>query len=155
MKTILNALLVASLLVFAGAASAADPVIGTWTLNLAKSKFKPGPAPKSDTRTYAETADGIAWTWKSVAADGKETTVSAVLRKDGKDAKVTGSDMFDTIVVKKVDGNTVHSVLKREGLVVGEAERTISKDGKELKIKAKGAGPDAVSYENEMVYDKQ
>ena len=37
------------------AAPAADPVIGTWQLNVAKSKFSPGPAPKSDARTYAVT----------------------------------------------------------------------------------------------------
>ncbi len=30
---------------------AADPLIGTWKLNLAKSKFSPGPAPKSVTAT--------------------------------------------------------------------------------------------------------
>ena len=29
-----------------------NPVLGTWELNLAKSKFSPGPAPKSETRTY-------------------------------------------------------------------------------------------------------
>ena len=30
-----------------------DPFVGTWKLNLAKSKFNPGPAPKSQTRTWA------------------------------------------------------------------------------------------------------
>jgi len=28
-----------------------NPFIGTWKLNVAKSKFEPGPAPKSQTRT--------------------------------------------------------------------------------------------------------
>jgi hypothetical protein len=32
-----------------------DPIIGTWKVNLAKSKFSPGPAPKSLMRTYTET----------------------------------------------------------------------------------------------------
>ena len=34
------------------AAWAADPVLGTWELNVAKSKYNPGPAPKSQTRIY-------------------------------------------------------------------------------------------------------
>jgi hypothetical protein len=52
------------------AAPAADPVIGNWQLNVAKSKFSPGPAPKSETRTYAARDQGITMTWKSVGADG-------------------------------------------------------------------------------------
>ena len=35
-----------------------DAHIGTWKLNVAKSKFSPGPGYKSETRTYEPTADG-------------------------------------------------------------------------------------------------
>ena len=28
------------------------PLVGTWELNVAKSKYSPGPAAKSETRTY-------------------------------------------------------------------------------------------------------
>jgi hypothetical protein len=40
-------------------AQSGDPSLGTWQLNVAKSKFEPGPAPKSETRTYAQTPAGI------------------------------------------------------------------------------------------------
>ena len=33
-------------------AAGADPIIGTWVLNVAKSTFSPGPAPQSDSCTY-------------------------------------------------------------------------------------------------------
>ena len=33
-------------------AQAKDPFVGTWTMNPAKSKYSPGPAPKSATSTY-------------------------------------------------------------------------------------------------------
>src|ERR1700719_4650892 len=36
----------------AGAAESPDPAVGTWALNLAKSKFPPGAAPQSQTRVY-------------------------------------------------------------------------------------------------------
>ena len=155
MKTILKALFVTSLLAFASVASAADPVIGTWQLNLAKSKFSPGPAPKSETRTYAASADGIALNWKSVGANGKETSVSSTFKTDGKDYPVTGSSNFDTLSLKQVDGNTVHSTQKKGGKVVGESMRSVSKDGKTLTLSSKGTGADGVAYDNVLVYDKK
>ena len=53
---------------------AADPAIGTWKLDAAKSKYTPGPPPKSATITYEETADGIKRTGESVDAEGKTTS---------------------------------------------------------------------------------
>src|SRR5205085_3569561 len=38
----------------AGALLASDPNLGTWKLNLAKSKFSPGPGPQSVTTTVRE-----------------------------------------------------------------------------------------------------
>jgi hypothetical protein len=35
-----------------------NPFAGTWKLNLTKSKFEPGPAPKSLTRTIVAQGDG-------------------------------------------------------------------------------------------------
>jgi hypothetical protein len=155
MKTIMKAIFMASLLAFASVASAADPVIGTWQLNLAKSKFSPGPAPKSEVRTYTAGADGTMLTWKSVGADGKETSVSSTFKTDGKDYPVTGSPNFDTLSLKQVDSNTVHSVQKKGGKVIGESKRSVSKDGKTLTLSSKGTGADGVAYDNTLVYDKK
>jgi hypothetical protein len=88
MKAILKTAFVALLLATGSAAvvtaPAADPVIGNWQLNAAKSKFSPGPAPKSDTRTYTASDQGITMTWKSVGADGKEITAKSTFKTDGK-----------------------------------------------------------------------
>src|SRR5438132_6563075 len=67
------------------AAAAPDPVIGTWQLNVSKSTFTPGPALKSETRTYSQSAQGITVTIKTVGADGKEDTVQSTYQLDGKD----------------------------------------------------------------------
>jgi hypothetical protein len=155
MKTMFKALCVASLLAFATVASAADPVAGTWKLNAAKSKFSPGPAPTSDTRTYAVSADGTTMTWKSVAANGKEMTVQSTFKADGKDYPITGTPNFDTLNLTQVDSHTVRSQQKKAGKVVGETRRSVSKDGKELTLASKGTGADGVAFDNVMVYDKQ
>jgi hypothetical protein len=71
MQTMVKTLIVGAILAIAtSAASAADSVVGTWNLNVAKSTFSPGPPLKSQIRTYAESADGIVLTLKTVAADG-------------------------------------------------------------------------------------
>lgn len=154
MKTIFKFLSVASLLVLATTAMAADPVMGTWQLNVAKSKFSPGPAPKSDVRTYTSGADGTTMTWKITSAAGKEMTVTSTFRTDGKDYPVTGTPNFDTLTLKQVDPNTVHSIQKKGGKVIGESTRTVSKDGKELTLKSKGTAADGTPYDNVMVYDR-
>ena len=155
MKTLLQTVGLAAMLAFTSVAIAANPVVGTWQLNLAKSKFSPGPAPKTDTRTYTESADSITMIWKSVAADGKEMNVKSTFKTDGKDYPLTGSANFDTLSLKQVDSHTVHSIQKKGGKVIGETTRTVSKDGKELTLVSKGTGADGVAYNNVMVYDRK
>ena len=41
-----------------------DPLVGTWELNVAKSKYSPGPAPQSETRTYVVSGEDIKATVK-------------------------------------------------------------------------------------------
>jgi hypothetical protein len=154
-KTLLQTVALAAMLAVTAVASAADPVVGTWQLNLAKSKFSPGPAPKTDTRTYTESADGITMTWTSVAADGKEMVVKSTFKADGKDYPLTGSPNFDALTLKRVDSHTIHSTQKKGGKVVGETKRSVSKDGKELTLASKGTGPNGVAYDNVMVYDRK
>src|ERR1700734_2486457 len=86
-----------------GTAIAADAVVGTWKLNLAKSTFSPGPAPKSQTRIYAESAQGIALTVKTTAADGQDSTASLTFKEDGKPYPVSGNPDFDMVSVTRVD----------------------------------------------------
>ena len=52
-------------------AQAADPLVGTWTLDFGKSKFSPGPGPKGLTLTFSETADGVKTVSDVVLADGQ------------------------------------------------------------------------------------
>lgn len=60
-----GALLAVSAATVIAAPPASDPAIGTWKLNLEKSKFSPGPGPKSQIRTYVETPQGITLTIKT------------------------------------------------------------------------------------------
>src|ERR1700694_2326193 len=135
MSGIFKMLVVGTILSFAGGAmayaKAHDLVIGTWALNVEKSKFNPGPAPKSQTRTYAQTADGTALTFNGVAADGSSISGQSTFKYDGKDYPITGSPDYDTLALKR-HGSTVTSVQKKDGKVVARTTRTISGHGKVL-----------------------
>ena len=159
MKAIMKTALLSILLTVGSAAvvaaPAADPVIGTWQINVAKSKFSPGPAPKSDTRMYAASDQGITMTWKSVGADGKEIVAKSTFKADGKDYPLTGVDNFDSLSLKQVDDHTVQSTQKKGGKVIGTTTRTVSKDGKVLTLTSKGTSATGVPYDNVMVYDKK
>jgi len=137
------------------AAEAPNPVVGTWTLNLANSKFNPGPAPKSQTRTYAQTAQGTALTFNGVAADGSAVSGQSTFKYDGKDYPITGSPDFDTLSLKRINGSTVKSTQKKAGKVVGTTTRTISAHGKVLTLSSKGTDAKGMSYDNVLVFDKQ
>jgi hypothetical protein len=138
------------------AASAPDPVIGTWTLNVAKSKFSPGPAPTSATRTYAQTADGsIALTFSGVAADGSPTSGASTFKYDGKDYPITGSADYDTLSLKRVNRTTVKSFLKKDGKVIGFTTRTITAHGKVLTLSSSGKDAKGARFHQIAVYDKQ
>ena len=137
------------------AADAPDPVVGTWKLDTAKSKFTPGPAPKSQTRTYAETAQGTAMTFTGVAANGSSMSGQSTFKYDGKDYKITGSADYDTLSLKRLNGTTVRADLKKGGKVVGATIRTLSGHGKVLTLASKGKGATGAAFDNVMVFDKQ
>jgi hypothetical protein len=156
MQTIFKTLFVGAILAIGmGTALAADAVVGTWKLNLAKSTFSPGPAPKSQTRIYAESAQGMTVTVKTTAADGKESTTTLTFKDDGKSYPVSGNPDFDTVSATRVDALTLHSTQMKAGATVGTGVRTVSKDGKTLTFAQKGTHAAGGKYDDVSVYDRQ
>ena len=156
MQTIFKTLLFGAILALGtNAALAADAAVGTWKLNVAKSTFSPGPAPKSQTRSYVESAQGLTLTVKTVDADGKESSSTLAFKDDGKPYAVTGSPDFDMVAVTRVDALTVTSVQTKAGKAVGSGTRAVSKDGKSLTFSAKLTDAKGVNHDDVSVYDRQ
>ena len=124
---------------------------GTWKLNLAKSKFDPGPPPKSETRVYELwEKDGIKATFTLVGADGKTIKRGYAAHYDGKDYKFTGSPDFDTLALKLVDPNMLEATLKKGGKVVLTQKVVLSNNGKVRTLTTMmGTNHDV------LIYDKQ
>lgn len=111
-----------------------DPFVGTWKVNLAKSKFSPGPPPRSRTVTIEQAGDGWKWTIDLVDANGNRSTIVETPKFDGKDYPRTGSPTppsdADTIALKRIDAYTIEETLKKAGKVVTTLRQVVSKDGK-------------------------
>jgi hypothetical protein len=156
MQTIFKTLLVGAILAIGtGTALAADAVAGTWKLNVAKSTFSPGPAFKSQTRSYAESAQGMTLILKTTTADGKESTATLTFKDDGKPYPASGNPDFDMVSVTRVDPLTVHSTQTKAGATVGSGVRAVSKDGKTLTFAQKGTHASGGKYDDVLVYDRQ
>ena len=154
MKILLGILALGALFALSSVAIAADPVVGTWKLNTAKSTANK-PVPKSETRTYIASGDGVALTWERVSADGKTSTVKTTFNYDGKDYPVTGSPDFDTMSAKRIDANTIETTEKHMGKQVGTTRRAVSADGKTLTLHQRRTTATGQEVSTLMVYDRQ
>jgi hypothetical protein len=134
-----------------------NPLVGTWKLNIEISKFDPGPAPKSLTRTVEAQGDGVKYTFQGVGADGNAIAYGFAVQFDGKDNPIMGSmpSGADTISAKRLDSNTFEATLKKGGNIIGTSKVTISKDGKVTTVESKGTNAAGVKTNDVQVYDKQ
>jgi hypothetical protein len=132
-----------------------DPRVGSWKLNLAKSKYDPGPASKSDMRTYEADGDGVKATVKIVSATGDATTRTYSAKYDGKDYPETGNPAVDTIALKRINASTQEATLKKKGRVVQTARTVFSKDGKVMTLTINGTNASGQPVKDVMVFDKQ
>jgi hypothetical protein len=136
------------------AAQAADPLVGKWELNVAKSKYNPGPAPQSESRTYVVAGKDIKASMKGVDSTGKPTAGSWIINYEGKERPMTGVADADTLTFKRVDASTVEFTQKKAGKVVITGTRTISPDGKVMTITSKGTNASGQTINNVEVFEK-
>ncbi len=136
----------------------ANPYLGTWKLNLEKSKFTGVPAPKSLTREVVADGAGTKYTYKGTAADGKAIEFSFTTNYDGKDSAITGSGApggADALAIKRINAYKTSAIVKKDGKEIGKSSAEVSKDGKITTIRGSGKTPDGKDYSSVSVYDKQ
>jgi hypothetical protein len=136
--------------------AAPDNNIGTWKMNVAKSKFSPGPAPKSQTlKIEAWGEDGVNYTADGVDGDGKPTHWVLQAKYDGKFYAFKGNPDSDMLAYKRIDANTVEATTQRAGKETGKTVIVVSKDGKTRTLTQTGTSAKGEKISNTVVYDKQ
>jgi hypothetical protein len=136
-------------------AQASDPRIGTWKLNVAKSKYSPGPPPQSLTVRVESSGKGEKVTAEFVNADGTRTTTEYTANFDGKDYPITGSRIANTVSLKRVDARTTVRTDKKDGKVAQTLRRVVSRDGKTMTVTVKGKNAQGQAVNNVVVFEKQ
>ena len=136
-------------------AQPSNPVLGTWELNLAKSKFSPGPAPKSETRTYVIAGDKVAATFDGVGADGKRVKIEFTATADGKDYPYKGDPAADAISFRRIDASTVEASVKKGGKELHHATRVVSADGKTMTVTMTAKDAKGRAIHNVLVFDRK
>ena len=136
-------------------AAAKDPFVGTWKLNVAKSKFDGGVPPKSSTATITTVGNKRRVAVHTVPANGPELNTESTAADDGKDYPLKGSLTVDTVAVTRINARTIERKDKKNGRIVATLRATVSADGKILTVDQKGATPQGQPYHNALVYDRQ
>ena len=153
-------LVAAMLSISAGLMAAEDPFVGSWKLNIEKSKYNPGPAPpKGSIRilTIESLSDGrLKVTIPGVDAQGRPTPHTRMETYDGK-PQPSGEppEVSDAFSAKRIDPYTIELQNYRKGQIVSSLSRTVSKDGKTLILRSKGSNVKGQPFEDMRFYEKQ
>lgn len=153
-SVVVGAVVLVGLGVVGSSAQAPDPLVGSWKLNLTKSKYDPGPAPRSTMLKIDAAGKGFAVAVDSVGADGKPIKWGFTSQPDGKDMPVTGNPAVDT-VSSTGTGSAGTTTYKKAGKPVSTVTTAVSPDGKTLTITTKGTDAQGRAMHNVAVYDRQ
>lgn len=131
-----------------------DPFLGTWKLDLAKSKFNSGLPPKSTIVKFEARQDGYKVLFTTVTAQGRTTHRQVIFLFNGKQRPVPGAAHPTTVENKRVNSRTIVNLVRVNGKVTDRARIVLSRDGKtrtvtETLINAKGK-----STTNRLVFTK-
>ena len=133
-----------------------DPQVGVWKLNVAKSKYTPGPAPKSATTRIEAAGNGTKVIVDQELADGTSLHWEVTASYDGKDSPITGNNPnADMVSRTRINANTVQTIQKKGGKVVATQTSEVSTDGKTRTVTTKGVDGKGAPMNSVAVYEKQ
>ena len=157
-KTVLIWINLAVALLLAGTllAQAQESLFGTWKMNAAKSKYSPGPIPKSNIAKWEPFEGGVKLTVDIVLAKGETQHYDSSGKFDGKDnpLKCNNPD-GDTMAFSKIDARTYEVVTKKGGKTTLTARIVVAADGKTRVTTQTGSDGQGRTVNNTMFYEKQ
>jgi hypothetical protein len=130
------------------------PGVGSWKLNVAKSKLGSEPPPQSITSTIKVVGQGARMTGVRIGADGLRTECHYTANYDGKDYPITGSPNADTVSLKRIDARTIERTDKKAGKVVETSTTVFSEDGKTCTTTGKARNAQGEDFHFVVVHDK-
>jgi hypothetical protein len=132
------------------------PWLGTWTLNLARSTYDPGPPPyRRSTFTIEPWEDGVKVTYDMVHVRGGITHLEWTGQFDGRDYPVQGVEEYITYAYNRIDDRTYDVVLKVDGAVAAISRVTLSPDGQRITTVTDGITALGYKVSTTTVFDRK
>ena len=135
-------------------AQVSEPLFGTWKLDVEKSKYTPGPAPKNSTKRYEPYKGGVKATQDTTTAKGDKQHIEIEGALDGKDYPATGNPEIDTYSFKKTGDRSYEIVQKKAGKSVYTVRTTVAPDGKSRTVTQKGTNGQGKAVDNSMYWER-
>jgi hypothetical protein len=132
-----------------------DLMRGTWRLNFAKSKYSPGPLPKSSILNIEGEGQNCRLIAVDIDGGGNPTTLVFTHVYDGNFYSTTGALDYDASAYTRVDAYTVRFSRARAGALVQTGAEVLSAAGKTMTVTIVGTDADDQQINNVAVYDKQ
>lgn len=131
--------------------AADDPFLGTWKLNVGKSKMSSGAAPEARVETFTANPDGYRLTM------GESSVTLYFDRKDhprdrGNVAIAVGAD---TASAQRINSRKIQTTFKRGGKPIATVTREVSADGRSLTATGDGITLKGEKFHNVLVFEKQ
>ena len=144
------------LLALSAPAYAQDPNLGTWRVDLAKSKYNPADlAPKSVTVRSSAVGNGVNVVVDVVDSAGTPLHYEYTVMYDGRDVPVKGDPGRDTTAMKRIDDLTFEQTNKKDGKATTVSRFVYAKDGKSRTQTTTGRNPQGQKINNTVVWIRQ
>ena len=144
------------ILAVGAAAQGTDPMNGVWKLNVAKSTFSPGPAPKEMTLTIESAGAGRKVAVTATAGDGTPIKWGYTGNFDRKENKVTGANPdADVVMLRRLSARSTRTTFKLAGKQTLVNGVSVSEDGKTLAVAQTGVNGKGQAVKNTLTFDKQ
>lgn len=132
-----------------------DAALGVWRFDPSASIYQSAAAPRESQRTWLEQGGQLRFVHEGISADGKPFRTEFTAPVDGAPGVVTGSGLYDSVVLRRVSRRKVEQIFRKGSAVTVRATRTVSRDGKTMVIIARGKRADGRPFRNRLVYRRQ
>ncbi len=147
--------LIAVVLMASGGTVSVDPFVGTWKLNVRKSKYESGQCPKSMTIEMKAAGNGVSYRSETEYPGGRKSLARYTADYNGPEVIVMGANgLLTPVALKRIDSNTVVASYMRAMQAIATSRRVVSKNGKVMTVTTISPDRGGKSVTNIGVYDK-
>jgi len=149
------AFLLSAAAVCAQAPEPPDPFLGTWKLNVARSKYPAGTCPRQMTIAMTRIPEGIHYLSETRYADGRQARSDYTADYSDREVMVKGAvGLLLPISLKRLNPHTVEATYTRGMQVVATSRRVVSANGRVMTITTVSPDKPGQTVTTVSVFDK-